>query len=39
MKKIILFSFILLLVLPLSAYIDEKEGWKTTDTELSLIHI
>ena len=33
MKKIILFSFILLLVLPLSAYIDEKEGWKTTDTD------
>ena len=33
MKKIILFSIVLLLVLPLSAYIDEKEGWKTTDTE------
>ncbi len=32
MKKIILFGLILLLVLPLSAYIDEKEGWKVADT-------
>jgi hypothetical protein len=39
MKKVILFSLILFLLLPVFAddakltYIDEKEGWKTTDTE------